>query len=84
MSKKGGGKGGKGGPKGGKGPIMECAAEDEWTGEGLAGDEDLAGEAGSFDSIGRLMHGCRNPRRGGYATLPLPTTREADGSQTAG
>ena len=34
MSKKGGGKGGKGGPKGGKGPIMECAADDDWTGEG--------------------------------------------------
>ncbi len=48
---KGGGKGGKGGPKGGKGPIMECAAEDDWTGEGLAGDEDLAGEAWYFDSI---------------------------------
>ena len=50
---KGGGKGGKGGPKGGKGPpadpLMECAAEDDWTGE-LAGDEDPASEEWFFDS----------------------------------
>ena len=48
-SDKGGGKGSKGGPKGGKGPLMECAAEDDWVGE-LRGNDDLAGEEWYFDS----------------------------------
>jgi hypothetical protein len=59
---KSGGKGGpKGGPKGGKGPpvdpLMECAADDDWTGE-LAADDDPTGEEWFFDStIGSVRAG---------------------------
>jgi hypothetical protein len=70
---KGGGKGGKGGPKGGKGPpvdpLMECAADDDWTGE-LAADDDPAGEEWFFDStIGSVRASTECARAPGLAPV---------------
>ena len=48
---KGGGKGKKELGKGGKGPINELAAEDDWSGDGLGGGDDLADDEWNFHSL---------------------------------
>ncbi len=72
---KGGGKGKQGGGKGGKGPILECAAEDDWSGEGLAGNEDLADESWFFDNIIASVSAASEWQQVGRSRLATPSAR---------